>query len=402
MATHSIVSYAHLARSKRTDAEYYQPKYLALNELYKRGRWLPIRKHLAACDYGISIKMNTEGDGYPIFRMDNLENGFAFDDEMKYAPITEATFNVFRLEPDDILFNRVNSEEFVGRTGIFKLPGDYVFASYLIRARTMESLSPDVLNLFLNCKYGVLSIKRLSRRAVNQANVNAQELQSILIPQFSDAFQRTLAQLSNQAWSLHAQSKDKYSRVEQTLLRDIGIEMWRPKHQLTYVRRSNEAMRAQRFDAEYFQPKFQEMFAKIGEGVNLIPLGKLVTLTKGIEVGSDAYVDSGMPFWRVSNLTRRGFDDSSLNFVSEELYDSLRVEYEPKQGELLLSKDATPGIAFYLEHPIIGIASSGILRLEFISDIAPHYLELVLNSTFVQLQIEQNAGGSIIKHWKPS
>jgi type I restriction enzyme, S subunit len=42
-----------------------------------------------------------------------------------------------------------------------------------------------------------------------------------------------------------------------------------------------------------------------------------------------------------------------------------------------------------------------ILRLTLTTDIAPHYLELALNSIFVQLQVEQDAGGSIIKHWKP-
>lgn len=135
---------------------------------------------------------------------------------------------------------------------------------------------------------------------------------------------------------------------------------------------------------------------------SLCRLGRLTTYTKGVEVGSTAYTDSGIPFWRVSNLAKHGLDDGSLNFISEELYQSLRSDYEPQQGEILLSKDATPGIAYYLEHPIQGIVSSGILRLTITNDIPPHYIELALNSLFVQLQIEQDAGGSIIKHWKPS
>ena len=135
MAVFSTISFARLERAKRIDGEYYQPKYLMLGELYKRGQWLPIRKYLDLCEYGISIKMNEDGNGRKIFRMDDLKNGFAFDNEMKYAPIDETTFQKFRLQNNDILFNRVNSEEFVGRTGIFKLKGNYVFASYLVRLR---------------------------------------------------------------------------------------------------------------------------------------------------------------------------------------------------------------------------------------------------------------------------
>ncbi|QIK36732.1 restriction endonuclease subunit S [Caldichromatium japonicum] len=144
------------------------------------------------------------------------------------------------------------------------------------------------------------------------------------------------------------------------------------------------------------------MFGRIPAQVNFDQLGRLIIYRKGIEVGSEAYTDSGIPFWRVSNLSKHGLDESNANFISPELYELLRPDYEPQQGEILLSKDTTPGLAYYLEHPIRGIVSSGILRLTITDGIPPHYLELVLNSLFVQMQIEQDAGGSIIKHWKPS
>jgi len=259
MAVFSKIYFTQLERAKRIDGEYYQPKYLSLVELHKRGQWLPIRKYLELCEYGISIKMNENGEGYKIFRMDDLKNGFAFDNEMKYAPINNATFEKFRLHYNDILFNRVNSEEFVGRTGIFKLVGDYVFASYLVRLRTNDWMSPDALNLFLNCKYGVLSIRRLSRRAVNQANVNAQELQSILMPRFSPSFQSALTNYSDKSWTLYAESEKLYKQAEQLLLSELGLKDWKPAHALTFVRSYSQAAKAGRMDAEYFHPKYGEL-----------------------------------------------------------------------------------------------------------------------------------------------
>jgi hypothetical protein len=263
MAVFSRIYFTQLERAKRIDSEYYQPKYLSLAELYKRGQWLPIRKYLELCEYGISIRMNESGDGYKIFRMDDLKNGFAFDNEMKFAPIDRDTFEKFRLKPDDILFNRVNSEEFVGRTGIFKLTGDYVFASYLVRLRTNSRISPDVLNLFLNCKYGVLSIRRLSRRAVNQANVNAQELQSILMPCSSSAFQEILTCASNKSWTLYAESEKLYKQAEQLLLSELGLQVWKPARALTFVRSYSKAAKAGRMDAEHYHPRYDELRERI-------------------------------------------------------------------------------------------------------------------------------------------
>lgn len=259
MAVFSRIYFTQLERAKRIDGEYYQPKYLTLAEIHKRGQWLPIRNYLELCEYGISIKMNEKGDGRKIFRMDDLRNGFAFDYEMKFAPIDSETFEKFRLLPNDILFNRVNSEEFVGRTGIFKLTGDYVFASYLVRLRTNNGMSPDALNLFLNCKYGVLSIRRLSRRAVNQANVNAQELQSILMPRISPEFQETLTRYSHRSWMLYAETERLYKQAEQLLTMELGLQDWKPAQAQTFVKSYRQSVKAQRMDAEHFHPKYCEL-----------------------------------------------------------------------------------------------------------------------------------------------
>ena len=78
-------------------------------------------------------------------------------------------------------------------------------------------------------------------------------------------------------------------------------------------------------------------------------------------------------------------------------------EHQPKQGEILLSKDATPGIAHYLrEAPEKMIPAGGILRLKSKTDrINNEYLTLVLNSILTQEQVNRDVGGSVILHWRP-
>lgn len=78
-------------------------------------------------------------------------------------------------------------------------------------------------------------------------------------------------------------------------------------------------------------------------------------------------------------------------------------QHQPKKGEILFSKDATPGIAYYLnEQPRKMIPSGGILRLKAKTKrINNEYLTLVLNSILVKEQINRDVGGSVILHWRP-
>jgi type I restriction enzyme, S subunit len=160
--------------------------------------------------------MNEEAIGYPIFRMDDIKNAFLMNDEIKYVDIPNNIFNQFKLEKNDVLFNRVNSEDFVGRTGIFKLDGDFVFASYLIRLRVKinNSIFADYLNIFLNSSFGIKQIRKFRRRAVNQANVNAEELKQIRIPILPQIFQKEIEQISNNSWKNYELSKSLYSKAE--------------------------------------------------------------------------------------------------------------------------------------------------------------------------------------------
>jgi len=129
-------------------------------------------------------------------------------------------------------------------------------------------------------------------------------------------------------------------------------------------------------------------------------LGNLATVKKCVEVGSKEYLETGIPFIRVSNLSP--FEITQEKYISEELYTEI-AEHQPKQGDILLSKDATPGIAYYLrEQPGKMIPAGGILRLKTKTDkIGNEYLTLVLNSVLTQQQVSRDVGGSVILHWRP-
>ena len=103
----------------------------------------------------------------------------------------------------------------------------------------------------------------------------------------------------------------------------------------------------------------------------------------------------------MSSVSKHGLIDKDQKYLSDELYQELKKNFEPKVGEILLTKDASPGIAYVLNEPIQGIISSGIMRLRIKEDIEAEYVALCINSIIGQMQIERDSGGSIISHWKP-
>ena len=203
------------------------------------------------------------------------------------------------------------------------------------------------------------------------------------------------------ALALQKLSKTWYTEAQTLLLAELGLTDWQPKHQLTFVKNFSDTKHAERIDADYFQPKYDKI-------INVIKnypggwdtLENLATLKKCVEVGSKEYLETGIPFVRVSNLSP--FEITQEKYISEELYAEI-TEHQPKQGEILLSKDATPGIAHYLrEEPEKMIPAGGILRLKNKSDkINNEYLTLVLNSILTQEQVNRDVGGSVILHWRP-
>lgn len=182
----------------------------------------------------------------------------------------------------------------------------------------------------------------------------------------------------------------------------MGLENFKRVDDLSSIVNLSETKVVNRMDAEYFQPKYKKLVEHIKKHGNGVLLGNLVTIKKGIEPGAEAYQEAGKQFIRVSSLSKNGVSDSEQKYLNEDLYKKLKDDYEPKKGEILLTKDATPGIAYVLKEDIEGIVSGGILRLSLKKkDVEIEYLALCLNSIVGQMQAERDAGGSVIAHWKP-
>ncbi|MCX2683160.1 restriction endonuclease subunit S [Campylobacter sp. MIT 21-1685] len=162
-----------------------------------------------------------------------------------------------------------------------------------------------------------------------------------------------------------------------------------------------------RLDSEYYQSKYEKNEAVI-KSKPYMRLKDIVEIKKSIEPGSEAYRESGIPFIRVANLSPFGLSSSEVYLDSKDFrVGELELLY-PKADTILLSKDGSIGIAYYVEKDLECVTSGAILHLTIKKEvrekglIAPQYLSLVLNALTTKLQAQRDSGGSIIAHWKIS
>lgn len=142
-----------------------------------------LRTLLELVQYGTSEKANTNGNGTPVLRINNIKNGGLDLSDLKHIPLEEKTLTGLLLKDGDILIIRTSgSRDLVGTCAVFHEQTDFVFASYLIRLRVFaEKANPDFVSYFLNSELGRQQINAISRQ-IMQNNINSEELRSLQVP----------------------------------------------------------------------------------------------------------------------------------------------------------------------------------------------------------------------------
>lgn len=400
---YSIVKHAETANSifgYRLDAEFFQEIYLAVERQIKSKPHFLMSEVTTKIDVGFVGPMVHAYTDKGIFLLQTQNVKEFFIDDSSQLFIKE-WFHDFlkksKVKYGDVLLARSGS---FGQASIY-LEKEIVNSSDIIIVEAEEEkINKFYLVTFLNSEYGKNQLYRFASGGL-QGHVNLTILENLRIPKLTAGFQTRIQNIVELAYHATKESKAKYCEAENMLLAELGLFNWKSKQKLSFVKKFSDTQTAGRIDAEYYQPIYEEIVKAIQSAKTCATLGDIVSIKKCVEPGSEAYQDSGIPFLRVSNLSKFGINNDNQQFISESLYNALKA-HQPKEGEILLSKDASPGIAYYLNNnPDKMIPSSGILRLTMKNPdkVLPEYLTLVLNSLVVQKQIERDAGGSIINHW---
>jgi type I restriction enzyme M protein len=343
------------------------------------------------------------GNDVAFVKTDNLHDNIIKDNFKDYLSTKgNSLISGTELQVGDVLITIIGATfGVVPRSSIVKkdiLPANINQNIALIRVDSTKTY-PEYISTYLNTQHGKTYLRYLARQT-GQVNLNCREVEDVVVPLFSKDFQCTIANIAKSAYKCQDEAKKLYADAEIFLLYECGISNFIPTQSLFTIKGvADSFFSSGRIDSEYYQAKYEEILQKIS-GTNCDTLENLVWIKKSIEPGSDEYIDEGIPFVRVADLTKYGITATEKHLARIPF---ANMDLQPKKDTVLLSKDGTVGIAYKAEEDLDVVTSGAILHLTTKDKrILPDYLALVLNSLVAQMQAERDTGGSIIQHWRPS
>ena len=315
---------------------------------------------------------------------------------LKYAELSGNQIASYKLKDRDVLFNRTNSQAFVGRTGLFRKfsDEDIVFASYLVRLNPdPEIVTPEYLTAFLNTKYGIIDIKRRARPSINQSNVNLEEVKRIEIPLLCNQLQNGITLSFNKAFDLIQTSEVVYHQAQTLLLAELGLVDWQPQHQLTLIKNFSDTKQAKRIDADYFQPKYDEI-------VNFIKnySDGWDTLENQVRIKDTNFKPDAETEYKYIELANIGSNGEITDCMVEHGEDlPTRARRKVAAGDVIVSsiEGSLESIALITEEYDNALCSTGFHVIQ--SDVINSKVLLVLFKSIVgQLQLKKGCSGTIL------
>lgn len=191
--------------------------------------WASLDSLLEMLQYGTSVKADaTETTGVPVLRMGNIQDGQLDLGNLKYIAPEKENIEKYTLADGDLLINRTNSPELVGKTARFSVDRAFVFASYLIRLRINPQASlPDYIACIINSPLGQNYIAKVRHQVAGQANINSQNIREFPIPFTSLNEQGRITEQIEQFFSIIEElqgiidvTSKRAERLRQSILRE--------------------------------------------------------------------------------------------------------------------------------------------------------------------------------------
>jgi type I restriction enzyme, S subunit len=328
--------------------------------------------------------------GYRILRMNNLQaEGWRLDD-IKYVQLTPKEFDSWRLKRGDIIFNRTNSKELVGKCEVFEEPDDWVFASYLMRLRVdCDKALPEFVTAFLNAQAGRIQIDRESRQIIGMSNINGEEIRTLRVPLPTIPEQERLLSVLSAARErrkkMLADAHGLLVGLDSYVLNQLGLTLSPKDARLAYATHLSDART--RLDPDFHGPRFRLLRQKIEHGpYKPRAIQSLcASIQSGFAAGGDDQTDDpdeGIPHIRPLNIS----STAELHFENTKMVPRSSVEFADllRQGEVLFNNtNSTAWVGKSVVFDVIRecACSNHITRLRLKdNDDNPYFFAAVLNA----------------------
>ena len=348
--------------------------------------WCRLEDIVCELKYGTSEKSSSVGK-IAVLRMGNITNVGTIDYSNLVYSSNDEDIEQYSLEKDDLLFNRTNSSEWVGKTAIYKEEQPAIYAGYLIRIRPLL-ISPDYLNTVMNSGYYRDWCYDVKTDAVNQSNINAQKLSQLMIPipplkeqgrivAEMDKWISLIDIIKNGKGDLLIVTKQAKSKILDLAIHGKLIPQ-DPNDEpaIELLKRINPS----------FTPCDNGHYAQLPNGWTTIKVGDVAIYTNGRAFKPEDWMRQGLPIIRIQNLNDKS---ASYNRTSQ-TYES---RYLIHNGDLLFAWAASLGT--YVWNGGKAWLNQHIFKVEPYPFIEKQYLYHVFKAMITEFYTQSHGSGMV-------
>ena len=363
--------------------------------------WCNLEDIVCELKYGTSEKSLSVGK-IAVLRMGNITNVGTIDYSNLVYSSNNEDIKLYSLEKDDLLFNRTNSSEWVGKTAIYKKEQPAIYAGYLIRIRPILIFS-DYLNTVMNSSYYRNWCYNVKTDAVNQSNINAQKLSQLMIP-IPPLKEQERIVVEVTKWislinTIKNSKEDLQTTIKQAKSKILNLAI----HGKLVPQDPNDEPAIEllkRINPDFTPCDNGHYTFDVPSGWITTNLGSIFNVVSAKRILKSDWKHSGVPFYRareIAKLSIYGLVDNEL-YISEEHYNSLKEKFPvPKASDIMISAVGTIGKCYIVkESDKFYYKDASVLCLCNDYQINAKYIYHIMRSEYMLKQMYDNSKGTTV------
>ena len=364
-------------------------------------KWCNLEDIVCELKYGTSEKSLSVGK-IAVLRMGNITNVGTIDYSNLVYSSNNEDIKLYSLEKDDLLFNRTNSSEWVGKTAIYKKEQPAIYAGYLIRIRPILIFS-DYLNTVMNSSYYRNWCYNVKTDAVNQSNINAQKLSQLMIPipplKEQERIVVEVAKWISLIDTIKNSKEDLQTTIKQAKSKILNLAI----HGKLVPQDPNDEPAIEllkRINPDFTPCDNGHYTFDVPSGWITTNLGSIFNVVSAKRILKSDWKHSGVPFYRareIAKLSIYGLVDNEL-YISEEHYNSLKEKFPvPKASDIMISAVGTIGKCYIVkESDKFYYKDASVLCLCNDYQINAKYIYHIMRSEYMLKQMYDNSKGTTV------
>ena len=394
-----LIKEGKIKRSKKSAKSSDTPHYPYL--LPNGWEWCNLEDIVCELKYGTSEKSLSVGK-IAVLRMGNITNVGTIDYSNLVYSSNNEDIKLYSLEKDDLLFNRTNSSEWVGKTAIYKKEQPAIYAGYLIRIRPILIFS-DYLNTVMNSSYYRNWCYNVKTDAVNQSNINAQKLSQLMIPipplKEQERIVVEVAKWISLINTIKNSKEDLQTTIKQAKSKILNLAI----HGKLVPQDPNDEPAIEllkRINPDFTPCDNGHYTFDVPSGWITTNLGSIFNVVSAKRILKSDWKHSGVPFYRareIAKLSIYGLVDNEL-YISEEHYNLLKEKFPvPKASDIMISAVGTIGKCYIVkESDKFYYKDASVLCLCNDYQINAKYIYHIMRSEYMLKQMYDNSKGTTV------